>query len=82
VTTTDEPANGGRVAVDTLDDIRLYRRDDAYAEAEEQPERNWRLVSRLGDDEDGSDLTWAELTELGPIAYVGVFVDRRVKAEA
>jgi hypothetical protein len=78
----DEPANDERVAVDMLDDIRLYRRDDSYAQAEDQPERNWRLVSRLGDDEDGSDLTWRELTELGGIAYVGQFVDRRVKAEA
>ena len=55
----------------------VYRRDDRYAKAEGEPERNWRLVSTLGPDEDGSDLAWKELVELGPIAYVGAFVDRR-----
>ena len=76
---TVEPENLTYVAVLDVHLNRgvFYHRDDDYARAENQPERNWRLVSALRHGEYGSDLAWKELVELGPIAYVGAFVDRR-----
>jgi hypothetical protein len=57
-------------ALEWTDAVQVYRRDDATADLG----RNWR---RLGGD--SGRKTWAGLCALGPIAYVGVFVDRSVK---
>lgn len=69
---TDEPDEGAYVVV--LDDnfADLFKRDDAFAaKLDGRPDARW-----VGQHGDITAKTWQELTEMGPIAYVGVFVQR------
>jgi len=71
---THEPEDGGYVAVRTDDPfVDLFRRDDAFAEKlTRRKAAHW-----IGCHGDVDTKTWQELTELGEIAYVGEFADRR-----
>lgn len=76
---TTEPADRGYVAVKPHGgdyDYRLYRRLDDIADANQLGEHHW--FSRLDPTERAR--TWAELTGMGLVAYVGEFVDRAGEA--
>jgi hypothetical protein len=78
---SSEPENGERVAIDTLNDIRIYKRLDDLSPTAGQPERRWWLVSRPTKGDGAYARTWQELTEMGAIAYVGQFVKRSARTE-
>lgn len=73
---TDEPADGGYVAVKVDDedyDYRIYRRRDDIAAFAGLAEARWLCRS----DSSVPALTWVGVTDLGPVAYVGEFVNRQ-----
>lgn len=72
---TTEPNDGGYVALNAsgeTDTVRVYRRHDGWADANDLGERHW--FSRTDTNEPAR--TWTHLTDLGAIAYVGEFVNR------
>jgi len=73
-----EPEDGGYVAVQVdAPFVDLFRRDDAFAaKLTKRVSAHW-----IGCHGDIDTKTWAELIEMGPIAYVGQFVDRARYAE-
>lgn len=74
---TTEPADGSHVAVRPFREdefsTRVYRREDAMADANGLGEARW--FSRTDHNEPAC--TWEHLTDIGDIAYVGAFVNRR-----
>jgi len=78
--TSSEPENSSYAAVLIRDRVWVYRRDDAFAQAEGD-DYNWVLVSGLEENDDGSPCTWAELCGFGMVAYVGKFIDRCVPTD-
>lgn len=72
MTAPDEPENGSCVVFRRGEFRELLRRDDDLA-MERGCSGNW-FPEHLAD---GVGRTWEQLTELGEIAYVGRFVDRR-----
>lgn len=77
---TTEPENGSYMAVHTYAGtgaVWVLQRDDGLAFLEGQPDRHWVLASHVDEHRDyDSYRTWAEVCRLGPVAYVGVFIDR------
>jgi len=70
---SQEPEDGAYVAVQVDGPfVDLFHRDAAFAvKLTHREGAHW-----VGCHGEIQTLTWAELTELGPIAYVGQFVDR------
>lgn len=70
---TVEPLDGSYIAVQVDGPfVDLYRRDDLFAgKLTRRTDAHW-----VGCHGDIDTRTWAELVELGPIAYVGQFVSR------
>lgn len=69
----DEPVDGSYVAVkDGEPFVDLYHRDDAFAvKLTKRADAHW-----IGCHGEIDTKTWAEVCQLGPVAYVGTFVDR------
>jgi hypothetical protein len=77
---SDEPEDGSYVAVLTCDDVWPYRRNDDLA-ARLTPARRWILQTpgEVADFAPDWSMSWPELCTVGPVAYVGAFVDRSGK---
>jgi hypothetical protein len=72
----NEPEDGGYVAVGPrgeVSTVRVYCRRDRTADLNGLGEARW--FSRTDRNEPAR--TWAYIVDLGPLAYVGQFVDRR-----
>lgn len=80
---TDEPEDGSYAAVLTGDDVWPYRRNDDLA-ARLSTERRWTLQApaEVADFAPEWSMSWPELCAVGPVAYVGQFVDRSGKEVA
>lgn len=79
MTDLQEPEDGGYVAVKGSEyDYDVYQRRDSWAEHNDLGEARWFNRS----DAREPALTWTGVTELGEIAYVGQFVDRRQVVDA
>jgi hypothetical protein len=77
VTAIGEPEDGAYVAVKRVVVALYYRHDNNWA-AQTEPSRRW--MPERGDGR--QPLAWAELCELGDVAYVGAFIDRASKEAA
>jgi hypothetical protein len=77
----NEPENGSYVAVLMGVVVSVFRRDDRLGQ-DAGNDYNWVLVSGREDRFDASPRSWAEVCSYGPVAYVGAFIDRRVKEAA
>ena len=75
----DEPADGGYTLVQYRDreGFGVYRRRDDWAGNNGLGEAHWFNRS----DPHGPALTWVGVTDLGEVAYVGEFIDRRYELE-
>lgn len=75
MTRLDEPEEGAYVVVLDESFADLFKRDATFgAKLDGRPGARW-----VGQHGDITVKTWAELTAMGPIAYVGVFVDRKTE---
>lgn len=71
---TTEPEDGGYVAVRIdADTFEIWRRRDDWAEHNSLGGAHWFCRS----DHHQEALMWVGVTDRGPIAYVGEFVNRR-----
>jgi hypothetical protein len=76
MTNPDEPADGSYVAVQYRrpEGFGVYRRLDEFAEHNCLGEAHWFNRNNMNE----PALTWIGVTDLGEVAYVGQFVDRRL----
>lgn len=69
----NEPEDGSYVAVRVRSGVQVMHRDDVVAN---HPSRRWMTITAQGLVQKWA-MSWTEVCALGPVAYVGAFVDRR-----